>query len=189
MNKAFFLDRDGTLNIDFDYVHLREEWVWCDGALDALRWMKENQYKIIVITNQSGIARGRFTQEQVDDLHQWVDQQLEELDLSIDAWYVAPYHPDFHDGLDPDLLKYRKPNTGLFEKAKKEFDIDFNQSFMAGDKVSDLKPAVKLGIKSFFIRSRHEPFQDKKWIVRHKINTFNSLWDAIQSIELINEER
>lgn len=189
MNKAFFLDRDGTLNVDYDYVYRPEEWQWCEGAIDALRWMKKNNYKIIVITNQSGIARKYYTRQQVDALHHWVDERLREQGLSIDAWYISPYHPDFHNGLDAELLKYRKPNTGLFEKARKEFQIDFSQSFMAGDKISDLKPAVKLGIKPLFIRSRHELKQDKNWLKTKNIKIFNSLWDAIQTIKSVDEKK
>ncbi len=189
MNKAFFLDRDGTLNVDYDYVHRPDEWQWCDGAIEALRWMKERGYKIIVITNQSGIARKYFTKKQVDHLHKWVDERLLEMGLSIDAWYISPYHPKFHDGQEPELLRYRKPDTGLFEKAQKEFEIDYSKSFMAGDKVSDLKPAVKLGIKPFFIRSRHELEQDKNWIEAHSIETYDSLWDAVQTIEYVNEKK
>ena len=183
MNKAFFLDRDGTLNIDYDYVHRPDEWQWCDGAIEALKWMKKNNYKVIVITNQSGIARKYFSRKQVDDLHHWVDERLEEMGLSIDAWYISPFHPKFHDGLEPELLHYRKPNTGLFEKAQEDFQIDYKQSYMAGDKISDLKPAIKLGIKPFFIRSRHEPDQDKNWLKTHHVKIFNTLWEAIQTIE------
>ena len=75
MNKAFFLDRDGTINVDYNYVHTPEEWTWCDGALEALRWMKEHKFKIIVVTNQSGIARGRYNEQHVQHLHRWVDEE------------------------------------------------------------------------------------------------------------------
>lgn len=181
MTKAFFLDRDGTLNVDYNFVHTPEEWTWCSGALDALRWMKDHDFKIIVITNQSGISRGRYTEDDVQRLHGWVDDQLANKNLAIDDWYYAPYHPDFDAGgqFDPDD---RKPGTGMFEKAAAKHDIDFSKSYMAGDKITDLKPAVDLGITPLFIRSRHEPEQDKNWLKQHKILTFDHIREAVESI-------
>lgn len=183
MNKAFFLDRDGTINIDYDYVHKKDEWVWCEGAIEALRWIKANGYLILIITNQSGIARGRYTRKQVDELHQWVDRELAAYDVKIDHWYVAPWHPEFHAGQPEMLLKERKPGTALFKRAQEEFDIDFTRSFMAGDKISDLKPAVKLGITPFFIRSRHEPQQDMEWLKNHEITVCDTLLDVTRIID------
>lgn len=177
---AFFLDRDGTLNVDYDYVHTPEEWTWCEGAVEAIQWMNANGYKVIVITNQSGIVRGRFTREQVDALHAWVDEDLKRYGAWIDAWYVAPWHPKFHDGHHPDLLDERKPGTGLFRQAAERFGIDFSRSFMAGDKISDLKPALDLGMRAMFIRSRHEPDADQAWLREHEIPIEDTLLDHIK---------
>ncbi len=180
MNKAFFLDRDGTLNVDYNYVHTPEEWTWCNGALNALKWMKEQGFKIIVVTNQSGIARGRYTEQQVQDLHSWVDNELAKQDLFIDDWYYAPHHPE-HDSDEKYAPEDRKPGTGMFEKAATKHDINFNKSYMAGDKITDLQPAIELGITPFFIRSRHEPNQDKNWLKRYEIPAFNNISGVISS--------
>jgi D-glycero-D-manno-heptose 1,7-bisphosphate phosphatase len=177
---GFFLDRDGTLNVDYDFVHRPEEWTWCDGAVEAIRWMNGNGFKVIVITNQSGIARGRFTRDQVDALHAWVDEDLKRHGAWIDAWYVAPWHPKFHEGRHPDLLHERKPGTGLFLQAAERFGIDFSGSVMAGDKISDLQPAVELGMRAWFIRSRHEPDADPDWLRRHGIPIEDTLLDHIK---------
>lgn len=182
MHKAFFLDRDGTLNVDYNFVHTPEEWTWCEGAVDAIRWMNENNYKVIVVTNQSGISRGRYTAGHVHTLHQWVAQQLEQCGAHIDGWYIAPHHPEY----DPEPCSYpkedRKPGKGMFLKAAREHRIDFDRSFMAGDKISDLKPAVELGITPFFIRSRHEPNQDKQWLRKHNIPIFDTLKETLKTI-------
>ncbi|PAU94924.1 D,D-heptose 1,7-bisphosphate phosphatase [Aliifodinibius salipaludis] len=180
MNKAFFLDRDGTLNIDYNYVHTPEEWTWCNGALDALQWMKERKFKIIVVTNQSGIARGRYTEQHVQDLHRWVDKELAKRDLHIDDWYYAPHHPK-HDPDNKHAPEDRKPGTGMFEKAAAKHDIDFSKSYMAGDKITDLKPAIELNMTPFFIRSRHEANQDKKWLKRYEIPAFDNIGQVISS--------
>lgn len=182
MNKAFFLDRDGTLNVDYNYVHKPKEWAWCDGAIEALRWMKEHQYKIIVVTNQSGIARERYTERDVQHLHRWVDKKLVKQNLYIDDWYYAPHHPE-HDPDKEYAPEDRKPGTGMFKKAATKHDIDFNRSCMAGDKITDLKPAIELNITSFFIRSRHEPSQDKEWLQDHNISTFNNIGQVINTLK------
>lgn len=177
---AFFLDRDGTLNIDTDYVHRIDEWVWCDGAIEAVKWMNDNGFLVIVVTNQSGVARGRFTMEQVNALHAHAEADLARHGARIDAWYVAPWHPKFHEGLDPALLDERKPGTGLFLQAAERFGIDFSRSHMAGDKISDLAPALELGMRPWFIRSRHEPDQDPEWLRRHGVPTVDRLLDVLK---------
>jgi len=182
-NKAFFLDRDGTLNVDYDYVHLIGEWTWCDGAIEALERIRDMGFKIFVVTNQSGVARGRFDMDDVNKLHNWVNNQLLERDIHIEEWYVAPWHPEFHDEHDPELLNYRKPGTGYFEKARDEYDLDLSRSCMAGDKVSDLQPAVELRMTPFFIRSRFEPSQDQQWLEKHNIKVFDRLLDAVKTLE------
>ncbi len=181
-NRAFFLDRDGTLNVDYNFVHTKEEWTWCDGAIESIRWMNENNFKVIVVTNQSGIARERYTEQQVDELHHWVDKELEKQGLHIDLWLMAPHHPEYDIAPHQFPPEDRKPDTGMFEKADARFNIDFSRSYMAGDKLSDLKPAVELGIKPFFIRSRHEKNQDKEWLQKHGIDEFDRLLDAVKTI-------
>lgn len=181
MNKAFFLDRDGTLNVDYNFVHTPEEWTWCKGAVESIRWLNNLGFKVIVVTNQSGISRGRYTTEQVTRLHDWVDSELKKVNAYIDDWYIAPHHPEH----DPEPAKFpqedRKPGKGMFHKAAKKHNIDFDQSFMAGDKLTDLQPAVELGITPFFIKSRHEPRQDKSWLEQHNIPAYKSLQQALKT--------
>lgn len=180
MHKAFFLDRDGTINVDYNFVHTPEEWTWCPGAVNAIRWLNESGFKVIVVTNQSGISRGRFTKGRVDRLHSWVDQELKKAGAYIDDWYIAPYHPEHNRGNTEYPAADRKPGTGMFNKAAKKHNIDFNKSYMAGDKLTDLKPAIKLGISPFFIKSRHEPGQDKKWLKQHSIPVYQTLQQALK---------
>ena len=179
MNKAFFLDRDGTINVDYNFVHTPEEWTWCNGALESILWLNRAGFKVIVVTNQSGISRGRYSLEQVEQLHRWVDKELQKAGAKVDDWYVAPHHPKY----DVDPVRYpeedRKPGKGMFMKAAQEHHIDFSNSFMAGDKITDLQPAVELGITPFFIRSRHEPKQDADWLKRHEIPSYRTLQHAL----------
>lgn len=179
MNRAFFLDRDGTINVDYNFVHTPEEWTWCNGAVESIRMLNNAGFKVIVVTNQSGISRGRYTLEEVEHLHDWVDRELHNNGARVDDWYMAPHHPKY----DSDPVQYpredRKPGKGMFKKAAEKHNIDFSSSFMAGDKISDLQPAVELGMKPFFIRSRHEPDQDKEWLKRHEIPSYKTLQQAL----------
>lgn len=180
MNKAFFLDRDGTINVDYNFVHTSEEWTWCEGAIEAIRWLNRADFKVIVVTNQSGISRGRYTKEQVYKLHQWVNRQLHEAKAHIDDWYMAPYHPKFEQASQAYPKEDRKPGLGMFKKAAEKHHIDLENSYMAGDKITDLKPAIELGITPFFIKSRHEPRQDKNWLQEHNLAPYLSLKQVLK---------
>lgn len=183
MNKAFFLDRDGTINVDYNFVHTPDEWTWCDGAIEALRWMNDHDFKIIVVTNQSGIARGRYSEQDVQDLHDWVDNRLAQKDIYIAEWLYAPHHPK-HDPHEQFAPTDRKPSPGMFEKAAAKHNIDFTNSYMAGDKITDLQPAVELGITPFFIRSRHESDQDKTWLAQHDISLFDNIGQVTHHLNI-----
>ncbi|MEX1213376.1 MAG: HAD family hydrolase [Balneolaceae bacterium] len=182
-HRAYFLDRDGTLNIDTDFVYKIEEWIWCDGALESIQWLNKQEIKVIVVTNQSGIARGQYTEEDVRRLHRWVDKQLEQEEAWVDGWYMAPHHPEY-DTEKRWAPEDRKPDTGMFEKAIKAHNIDPERSWMAGDKMTDLQPALKLGITPFFLRSRHLPNQDPEWFEKHRIPTFDRLIDTLPRLEM-----
>lgn len=181
-HKAFFLDRDGTLNVDYNFVHTPEEWTWRKGAIEAIQWMNRNHFKVIVVTNQSGIARGRYKVDDVLHLHNWVDEQLKQHDAWIDDWYIAPHHPE-HD-TDPPSFKpsHRKPGTGMFEAAADKHDIDISQSCMAGDKETDLQPALELGIQCFHISSRHPTEPHADFLKKHNIPSFDHLGEVINHL-------
>lgn len=187
MNKIFFLDRDGTINEDTDYVHRIEEWVFCVGAPQAIRRLNDLGYKVVVVTNQSGIIRGKFTLAQVVELHKWVDGELAKIGAKIDAWYIAPWHPNMHDELHPDLLHNRKPGTGMFEKAIRRFSADPALCHMAGDKISDLLPAIKLGMKPHLIRSRFYGSVDQEFLKKHDIPVYHNLNEVVETLDSLKE--
>lgn len=179
--KAFFLDRDGTLNVDYNYVHTKEGWTWCDGAIDALKIIQSRGFKIVVVTNQSGIVKGRYTERQVEELHKWVDEQLKKEGIFVDMWNIAPFHPEFIEASGDYQPDDRKPGLGMFQKSDRKIGVDFTKSYMAGDKISDLKPAIELGMTPIFIRSRHESDQDMKWLQKHNITPFDTLYNAVKT--------
>ena len=146
MNKAIFLDRDGTLNIDYGYVHEIDHFKFIDGAIDALRELKKLGYMLVLVTNQSGIARGYFSEEQFLQLTEWMDWSLAEQDVDLDGIYYCPHHPEGKGEYKEDC-DCRKPKPGMLLQAIKELKIDPTQSIMVGDKVEDLKAGIGAKVK------------------------------------------
>lgn len=146
MNKAAFFDRDGTINIDKGYVHRIEDFEFIKGMPEFIKKYNNEGYKVIVVTNQAGIARGYYTQKEVDILHNYINEELAKIGAHIDAFYICPHHPDFTGDCN-----CRKPKTGMIEQAIKDFDIDVKQSVLFGDKPWDIECGEKCGIKSYYI--------------------------------------
>lgn len=149
MNKrpAVFFDRDGVLNQDSGYVYKKEDFVWVEGAIDALRYFRRHGYLIFVVTNQSGVARGYYTENDVQALHDWVNDQLVHFDAGIDAFYYCPHLPESRDFRYACRCTCRKPQPGLVLKALTEWPVDAARSFLVGDKPSDLECARQSGIR------------------------------------------
>lgn len=146
MNKAAFFDRDGTINVDVNYLYKKEDMKFIDGMPQFIKKWNDWGYKVIVVTNQAGIARGLYTQEDMNLLHEFMNEELKKYGAHIDAFYFCPHHPDFTG-----ICKCRKPATGMIEQAIKDFDIDVNQSILFGDKSWDVEAGEKCGIKSFLV--------------------------------------
>lgn len=140
MKKCVFLDRDGVINKDYvDYVYSEDKLEILPGVAEALKTLKENGYLLIVITNQSGIAKGIYTIEQMHYCHGLIQERCDKL---IDHIYFAPGHPSVSESLS------RKPGTLMFEKAIAKFNVDVQNSWMIGDKDRDLIPARKMGLRT-----------------------------------------
>jgi D-glycero-D-manno-heptose 1,7-bisphosphate phosphatase len=172
---AVFLDRDGTLNHDLGYTHLYSEWSWVPGALESLRVFHRLGLKIVVISNQSGIARGFFQEEDVAELHRQVSAELTERGLRVDAFYYCPHHPDFTGPCD-----CRKPAPGLFFKAAAELRLDLPRSFVVGDNIWDAEAGVNAGLReNFLIVSPSDPPLAS---VPPNVTVVRDLWEAANLI-------
>lgn len=146
-NKAVFFDRDGTLNVNTDYLYKKEDFIWMPDAVEAIKYANDHGYLVIVVTNQSGVARGYYTEEDVKILHEWMNQELKKKGAHIDAFYYCPYHTS---GTVPGYIrdsKDRKPKPGMVLRAIREYDIDPAQSIMIGDKQLDVECAANAGVK------------------------------------------
>ena len=152
MRKALFLDRDGTINVDKGYVYKPEDFIFVDGIVNAIRRYNQDGYLVIVVTNQAGVARGYYTEDDVIKLHKYVDTLLLTEHAHIDKWYYCPHHPVFGIGKYKVECNCRKPKTGMLEKAIQELNIDINQSQLVGDKPWDIECGNKIGIESVYIK-------------------------------------
>ena len=154
MNKCVFLDRDGVINKDYvDYVYSKEKLEILPGVPEALKALKEAGFVLVVVTNQSGIAKGVYSREQMHETHRFIQEACGH---TIDHYYYAPWHPNFHESLT------RKPDSLMFEKAIAKFDVDTAKSWMVGDKATDLIPAKKFGIKAIQVDNADSTLADYK---------------------------
>lgn len=149
-NKALFLDRDGVINIDKNYVHKIEDFEFIDGIFDLVKKYQDEGFLIIVITNQAGIGRGYYKEKDFHILNDWMVKQFKLQGIEITEVYYCPYHPTHGIG---EYLKDsfdRKPNPGMIFKARDKYDIDLSKSVLIGDKESDILSGKNAGIKDCF---------------------------------------
>lgn len=143
---AIFLDRDGTLNVDHGYVHEIDNFEFIDGTIEALQALKKMGYALVLVTNQSGIARGLFTEDQFMQLTEWMDWSLADRDVDLDGIYFCPHLPDATVEAYRQQCDCRKPQPGMLLSAQQHLDIDMASSYMVGDKIEDMQAALAAGV-------------------------------------------
>lgn len=151
MNKAVFLDRDGTINEEMGYINHISRFKIFDYFFPALKLLKNSGYKVIIITNQSGIARGYFKESLVKEIHLSLLINAKNEGTEIDGIYYCPHHKDGTVAEYSFECNCRKPKPGLLLQAKKEHDIDLSHSFMIGDRYKDMEFAFKNGLKTIMV--------------------------------------
>lgn len=142
-----FFDRDGVINLDKGYVYKIEDFEWVSGAKEAIIYLKEKGCNIYVVTNQSGVARGFYNEEDVIKLHLYINEQLKEYGIKIDGFYYCPHYPkanSFEYGIE---CSCRKPEPGLINKAIIENDLIREKSIIIGDKDRDVQAGINAGIE------------------------------------------
>lgn len=176
---AVFLDRDGTLNKEVNYLHKIENFEWVPGAPQAVKRLNELGGPVLVVTNQSGVARGYYTEEDVDRLHAWMNEALAEIGATVDAFYYCPYHPDGAVEEYRERSHCRKPNAGMFEEAMAEWDVDPARSYVVGDKATDLLPGNELGMTTLLVRTGHGETEDET-VADHVVADVGAAADLIE---------
>ena len=165
MQKAIFLDRDGVINIDKAYVSKIEDFEFCKGLFEALQQFQKLGYLLIIVTNQSGIGRGYYSEEDFQTLSTWMQKELLSENIKIDAIYHCPHAPE-------ENCECRKPKSGMFEQAMKNFDIDVTNSWMIGDKKSDIEAAQGVGISNTIFLGNAQN-SGAKYCVNFLLDTIN----------------
>lgn len=146
---AAFLDRDGVLNQDIGYAHRPDQIIWIPGAIDAVRLLNEHGFQVFVVTNQAGIARGLYTEDHVERLHEWMSGELDRRGARIDDFRVSPFHPEFDDGRFSHLADWRKPAPGMLVDLMRVWPVQIEKSFMVGDRESDVQAAEAAEIRGY----------------------------------------
>lgn len=155
MQAAVFLDRDGTIIEDVGYVRSPEQVKFLPGSVEAIKMLKDAGYKIIIVSNQSGVARGLLTEDMLQTIDKLIRRAILNGGGQVDGSYYCPHHPEH--GVYPykQACECRKPHVGLIKKAVKEHHIDLSKSFMVGDHSTDIETAHRAGIRSAFITTGH----------------------------------
>lgn len=146
MNKAVFLDRDGTINVDYGYVHKIKDFVFLPRVVDALRLLAKSEYEIVVITSQSGIGRGYYSEQEFLVITEYMKDELTKNGIRVDGVYYCPHDPDGR-------CECRKPKTKMLEDAVRELQIDLSQSYVIGDKTADIKMGENAGCKTILVKT------------------------------------
>ena len=148
---AVFLDRDGTLIREVNYLCSVEQIEILPGVAQALRLLRERGFKLVMVTNQSVIARGGLSEAGLQDIHAQLSAQLGADGASLDAIYYCPHHPSEGMGEYRVVCRCRKPNTGMIERAVEDLDVDAARSFVVGDQMTDVELAYRVGAAAIFI--------------------------------------
>ena len=168
--KTIFLDRDGVINKEVSYLYKKEKFKFIDGVFDACLYFLKLNYKIIIISNQSGIARGYFNETDYIKLTNWMLGQFDKKNISILDTFFCPHGPD-------SKCNCRKPQPGMFFEAKLKHNINMQESWMIGDKESDIRGANNAGIsKTILVRSGHpikELNSNSEFIIDSIIDSIN----------------
>ena len=155
---ALFLDRDGVVNKDFGHVYKIEDIKFIDGIFELVKFANKKKYKVIIITNQSGIGRGFYSKKEFLILMDWVKKKFLENNSVIDKFYYCPHHPKYGKGRYLKDCNFRKPKPGMILKAKKEMNIDLKNSVLVGDKITDISAGLSAGLnKIIYFSNKNTP--------------------------------
>ena len=176
-HRAVFLDRDGTVNTEVDYLSSVKDLRLIKNAAKAIRILNQNKVKVIIVTNQSGISRGIFSIDDLNNVHNELKRRLRRNGAHIDAIYYCPHHPD-------EKCSCRKPKKGMFEKAAKDFDLKLNKCYVVGDKLTDIKAAHNISAKGILVRTGYGKLEQNKLMDADIIpdHIAENLYDAVEWI-------
>jgi D-glycero-D-manno-heptose 1,7-bisphosphate phosphatase len=186
MNQVgIFLDRDGTVNFEVEYLSSVSDLKLIPGSSTAIKEANQLGWKVFIITNQSGVARGIISEIDLEKIHQILQATLAQDGASLDAIYYCPHHPEIGESHYRKECDCRKPKTGMIDRAAKEFKIDLTKSFVIGDKMIDIQTGNNCGAKSILVLTGYGKEELKLCQQQNvKIDFIaDNLYDAIQFIK------
>lgn len=168
-DKALFLDRDGVVNVDKTHLYKIEDCEFVEGIFPLCTYAQSHGYRILIVTNQAGIAKGYYTQAQMHALHRYMTEKFSERGVVIGHFYFCPHHPDFTGPCD-----CRKPAPGMFLQAQKDYGLDMKRCISVGDKVTDIQAGRNAGIEQcYLLKTRYDysGYQDRIYFSLDEILT------------------
>jgi len=171
MVKALFLDRDGVINVEKDYLYKIEDFEFIDGIFELCAYYQNLDFIIVVVTNQSGIARNYYNEDDFNKLTSWMMDEFSSKNIEIKKVYFCPHHPDISG-----VCKCRKPEPGMLIDASNDFNIDLNNSVLIGDKERDIEAALNAGLKETYL------FDESRKITFSKASKIVSKLEEIYSV-------
>jgi D-glycero-D-manno-heptose 1,7-bisphosphate phosphatase len=181
--RAVFLDRDGTINVEKDYLHRIPDFAFIPGVPAAIRRLKDAGFLVVVVTNQSGVARGYFDETALHALHGHIQQLLADFGTTIDAFYHCPHHPIEGVGEYRVDCDCRKGSPGMLLRAATEYDIDLYRSFMVGDKLADIEAGHAAGCRSILVRTGYGTSEESR--IAEQFPGTRVCWDLAAAVEVI----
>lgn len=185
MKRAVFLDRDGTINQEKDYLHRIEDFEFVPGAPEAIRLLNQGGLFVVVVTNQSGVGRGYYTEADVETLHRHIAAELASVGARVDAWLYCPHHPE-GKGSYAVSCSCRKPLPGMLLQAAAQYGIDLSASVMIGDKRADVEAGLAAGCRPILVRSGYGAEEESR--VPAGIEVHDDLLSAIQALVGRNDD-
>ena len=177
--RAIFLDRDGVINKEVNYLSDPDDFILLEGTIDALTLLKQKGFLLIVITNQAGIARGLFDEKTLARIHKKMMIILNYEDIVLDEIYYCPHHPDYTGECD-----CRKPKPGMIFDAKDKFGIDLGKSYFVGDTLNDIETGINANCKTVLVLTGYGREEQKQIDDIKPDFIFNNLYDFAKKIKL-----
>jgi D-glycero-D-manno-heptose 1,7-bisphosphate phosphatase len=183
MNNALFLDRDGVINVNHGYVYLANDFDFIDGIFELVKRANAANMKVIVVTNQSGIARGMYTEDDFEDLSRWMIDRFSEQGARIDAVFHCPHHPEAKLERFRSVCDCRKPKAGMLLHAASELNIALASSIMVGDKSIDMQAAAAAGLATAYWYTPEANNKKSRGAINAKAAELETRSTAIVSID------
>jgi len=169
VKRALFLDRDGVVNVEKNYLYKKEDFEFIDGIFELCHYYQDLGYHLFIVTNQSGIDRGYYTEEDFHLLTRWMNEEFKKKGINIDHVYFCPHHPDISGE-----CSCRKPKPGMLLEAQKDFAIDLQNSLMVGDKERDIEAALRAGVNETYLFDESDTITHSK--ASKIINKLEQIW-------------